>query len=70
MLLCWGLSSDRLPVQPTLSERWTLSQAGVYVRVVDAIQRLRDASNLTCSARELDRYLWLAGCHRRWSAGS
>lgn len=31
---------------------------------------LKKASSLICKNRDLDRYLWLAGCYRKWKNGS
>ena len=30
------------------------------------IERLRALSGLTCSLRDMDRYLWLTGQYREW----
>jgi hypothetical protein len=37
-----------------------------YPRFVAAIGRLQEASGLTCTARELDRFLWLWGMYDAW----
>lgn len=38
----------------------------VYRDLAEHASALRDASGLTCTAREMDRYLWLSGMYRAW----
>jgi len=37
-----------------------------YLAFVENLLRLRTAADLTCSTRELDHYLWVAGEYRAW----
>jgi len=37
-----------------------------YLAFVENLLRLRAAASLTCSTRELDHYLWVAGEYRAW----
>jgi hypothetical protein len=37
-----------------------------YSAYVQALHALTDLAGLTCSGRELDRYLWLGGLYRTW----
>jgi hypothetical protein len=41
-------------------------QANPYRAFVRNIERLRELSGLTCSLRDMDRYLWLTGQYREW----
>jgi hypothetical protein len=41
-----------------------------YVDFLQNIEVLRTLAGLSCSARELDHYLWLSEAHRRWTSGS
>lgn len=38
-----------------------------YRAFIENIHRLKDRAQLSCTSRELDHYLWLAGLHRAWS---
>ncbi len=42
------------------------SKSGAFVTFVANIQRLKQLCGLDIGARELDRYLWLAGLYRHW----
>jgi hypothetical protein len=37
-----------------------------YLAFVENLVRLRAAAGLTCSTRDLDHYLWVAGEYRAW----
>lgn len=50
-----------------LGERNLVKRPGhVYWAFVENLLRLRNAAGLTCSTRELDHYLWVAGEYRAW----
>ncbi|MBO9539477.1 hypothetical protein J7643_02670 [bacterium] len=48
--------------------RYASDKLNPYRAFVRAVGQLRAVASLTCSAAELDRYLWLAGLCREWRA--
>jgi len=70
------IDSERFPIMDQYSEMMVSFHLGKsnlvrdadhrYADYVENIRQLHTAANLTCSSRELDRYLWLAGEYRTW----
>jgi hypothetical protein len=44
----------------------TTKDTGSYTRYAADFRLVRSLAGLTCTTRELDRYLWLAGLYRHW----
>ncbi len=44
-----------------------LGSSNPYRQFVQKVSVLRSLAGLSCSIRELDRYLWLSGMYREWS---
>jgi hypothetical protein len=80
---CWSFSSkfghwfidDSLPIY----DQWAIRAIGyhfdkitweptAYRDFAQHVYALKEASGLSCTTRELDRHLWLAGQYRSWSA--
>ncbi len=47
-------------------EGQVIDSAHPYRAFVENIHRLKSYAGLSCTTRELDRYLWLAGLHQEW----
>ena len=70
------IDSDRFPILDKYSElmvSYHLGRTNIlrdtrhrYIAYTKNLERLREATSLHCSGRELDRYLWLAGEYRTW----
>lgn len=70
------IDRERFPIYDSYAERMVAYHPGSKQRVTNLIHpyqafvqnlhTLRERAGITCSAAELDRYLWLAGLYRAW----
>ncbi|GLV59854.1 hypothetical protein KDH_66780 [Dictyobacter sp. S3.2.2.5] len=67
---------ERFPIYDAFARNMVAHHLGTHVRTVgttspykafvDNIEQLKQRAALSCSNKELDRYLWLAGLYRLW----
>lgn len=70
------VDGDRIPIYDSFcremiayhlgSSRYSTDAINPYGAFITNLSCLRDESNLSCTSRDLDRYLWLAGQYRAW----
>ncbi|HSH81625.1 MAG TPA: hypothetical protein VLA19_24105 [Herpetosiphonaceae bacterium] len=70
------IDRERFPIYDSYAEQMAAYHLGPKGRITDLahpywafvlnLHALRERAGLSCSAAELDRYLWLAGLYRAW----
>lgn len=72
------INEERFPIYDSYARRMTWHHLGKknwrkiegrpYVEFVGHLNRLREFACLTCTRRDLDKYLWLAGLYRKYES--